>query len=105
MPRLDTTLAANRITAYVPRVDSMVVHGIKYLAQQWAATLSSLGRALGQRAPIQNPYPLLLNPPGPARRMDQALPPQAGTAHVQRLRCVETGRMELALPRQMVAEK
>ena len=105
MPRLDTTLAANRFTAYVPRVDSMVVHGIKYLAQQWAATLSSLGRALGQRAPIQNPYPHLLNPPGPARRMDQAPPPEAGNPNVRRLRCAETGRMELELPREKVAEK
>jgi hypothetical protein len=105
MPRLDTTLAANRFTAYVPRVDSMVVHGIKYLAQQWAATLSSVGRALGQRAPIQNPYPHLLNPPGPARRMDQAPPSEADNPNVRRLRCAETGRMELELPKGKVAEK
>ena len=105
MPRLDNTLAANPITAYIPipRVDSMLLHGVKYLAQQWAASLSSIGRALGRRAPSPNLNPLLLTPPSNVRRMNQPLEAQAPKL-VNTLKCNETGREHPVLPQERYKE-
>lgn len=103
MVRLDNSLAANRFTAYVPRVDSMLLHGVKYLAQQWAASLSSIGQALGRRAPSPNLTPLLLSPPRNARRMDEPLVAQPPKL-VKTLKCNETGRSHPELPSERYKE-
>ena len=100
MPRLDTTLASNAASAYLPRVDSMAVHGVKYLVQQWAASLSNLGKWLGGRAPSPNLTPIVAPAPRNVSRMSEPAAGQVKPARLETLKCAETGREHPVLPRE-----
>lgn len=100
MPRLDNTLASNAASAYLPRVDSMAVHGVKYLIQQWAASLSDIGKALGGRAPSPNLTPLVAPAPRNVGRMSEPAAGQVKPARLETLKCAETGREHPVLPRE-----
>lgn len=96
--RLDTTLASNFGTRWIPRLDLAVGHGLKYLVQQWAKTASQIFKGLGQMRPVPNLSPPNIAMPGNARRMSDAPVANTPPIAVPTLRCAETGRQHPVLP-------